>query len=90
MKKNEDPGSPVLLKTASTVDKGSAVSLTVDIRPLLIGGPIGDETVVGGGGGGIVRRSVVVMPVAREEGGRVGDEVVEVRHLDRSLGLVSI
>ena len=85
MKKNEDPGSPVLLKTASTVDKGSAVSLTVDIRPLLIGGPIGDETVVGGGGGGIV-----VMPVAREEGGRVGDEVVEVRHLDRSLGLVSI
>ena len=87
MKKNEDPGSPVLLKTASTVDKGSAVSLTVDIRPLLIGGPIGDETV---GGGGIVRRSVVVMPVAREEGGRVGDEVVEVRHLDRSLGLVSI
>ena len=90
MKKNEDPGSPVLLKTASTVDKGSAVSLTVDIRPLLIGGPIGDETVVGGGGGGIVRRGVVVMPVAREEGGRVGDEVVEVRHLDRSLGLVSI
>ena len=89
MKKNEDPGSPVLLKTASTVDKGSAVSLTVDIRPLLIGGPIGDETVVGGGGG-VVRRSVVVMPVAREEGGRVGDEVVEVRHLDRSLGLVSI
>ena len=57
------------------MSKGPLLRPTVHVRPLLSGGPVGDEAVVGGG---VVRSAVV--PVARD-GGRVGDEVMEVRHL---------
>lgn len=48
---------------------------TVDVRPLLIRGPIG--------GGVVLRVAAAAVAVARD-GGRVGDEVVKVWHFQHS------
>ena len=61
--------------------------LTIDVRPLLICGPICCVAVAGGGV--VLRVAAAAVAVARD-GGRVGDEVVKVRHPPSSVDLLSL